>query len=142
MTIGFVGVWLFSVLDKSGQADKEKELLRRSKCARKPVWVPLAHQATKPSCSAAAGALQLSRAFESGFLCRAPKTKTPLSKGQHEVGQRGAFKYCSVLPQQLAQLDKGQRRHHRIVESIMSAASGSSRSCIRLSKRRSISGFC
>jgi cation/acetate symporter len=24
MTIGFVGVWLFSVLDKSGQADKER----------------------------------------------------------------------------------------------------------------------
>jgi cation/acetate symporter len=38
MTIGFVGVWLFSVLDKSARRPRSAPPSRRSKCVRKPVW--------------------------------------------------------------------------------------------------------
>jgi cation/acetate symporter len=48
MTIGFVGVWLFSVLDKSARQPRSAPLSPRSKCVRKPVWVHRAHPATEP----------------------------------------------------------------------------------------------
>lgn len=102
--------------------------MRRSKCARKPVWAPLAHRVTNPSYGAATGALQLKAGFSNpAFLLPGPKDKKAPLEGAAATRSRpawGFFRYCSMLPQQLAQLDEGQRRHHRIVESIMSTALG------------------
>ena len=35
MTMGFVGIWLFSVLDRSSQAAREKADFDRSRCGRR-----------------------------------------------------------------------------------------------------------
>jgi cation/acetate symporter len=40
MTIGFVGIWLFSITDKSANAAASAPPSRRSRCVRKPAWAP------------------------------------------------------------------------------------------------------
>ncbi|GGH61321.1 hypothetical protein GCM10010975_24880 [Comamonas phosphati] len=46
MAIGFAGVWLFSVLDRSGQAAKEREALPAQQVRSEPAWVHRAHRGT------------------------------------------------------------------------------------------------
>ena len=66
MTIGFVGIWLFSMLDRSARAPGPTAPASwRSRCARRPASAPPAPRATEPGRAAVAAC------FASGLPPRA-----------------------------------------------------------------------